>query len=46
MSDRWDDRMSEMRQLRKTTCLADWTWTPSPMTAKSEPKLKPTQNPA
>ena len=40
MSDRWNDRMSEMRQLRKTTCIADWNWTPSPMSLKSEPQLK------
>jgi hypothetical protein len=46
MSDRWNDRMSEMRQLRKTTCLADWNWTPSHMSTKSEPQLKSTQNTA
>jgi hypothetical protein len=46
MSDRWDGRMSEMRALRKTTYLADWIWTPSPMSSKSEPDVKPTQNPA
>jgi len=46
MSDRWGNRMSEMRQLRKTTCLADWTWTPSPVSMKSEPQLKSTENSA
>jgi hypothetical protein len=46
MSDRWNDRISEMRQLRKTTYIADWSWTPSPMSLKSEPQLKSAQNPA
>jgi hypothetical protein len=46
MSDRWDGRMFEMRQLRKTKHLADWAWTPSPMSTKSEPQLQSTQNPA
>lgn len=44
ISDRWDARMSEMRQSRKTTHLADWKWTPLPMTAKSELNLKTAQN--
>ncbi|MEI7702032.1 MAG: hypothetical protein WCK86_19700 [Planctomycetia bacterium] len=46
MSDRWNDRVSEMRQLRKSTYIADWSWTPSPMSLKSEPQLKSAQNSA
>lgn len=46
MCDRWDDRMSEMRQLRKTMHLTDWNWTPLPMSSKSKPQLQFTQSPA
>jgi hypothetical protein len=46
VSDRWNDRMTEMRHLRKTTHLADWNWTPSPMSTKSEPDSQTPQNPA
>jgi hypothetical protein len=46
ISDRWDEQMQSMRQYRKTSHLPDWHWTPLPMTAKSESKLKPTQNTA
>ena len=46
MCDRWDDRMSEMRQLRKIMHLTEWTWTPLAMSSKSETQLQSTQNPA
>lgn len=46
MCDRWDDRMSEMRQLRKTMHLTEWTWTPLAMSSKSETQLQSTQNQA
>jgi hypothetical protein len=46
ISDRWDEQMRSMRQHRKTSHLPDWQWTPLPMTSKSEPKLKSTQNTA
>ena len=46
ISDRWDEQMQSMRQYRKTSHLPDWKWTPLPMTNKSEPKLKSTQNTA
>ena len=36
ISDRWDERLKEMRQLHRTHARTDWTWTPQAMSIKSE----------
>ncbi len=36
ISDRWDERLREMRQLHRTHARTDWNWTPQPMSIKSE----------
>lgn len=36
VSDRWDERLCEMRELRGCSGLQEWTWTPVPMNVKPE----------
>jgi hypothetical protein len=36
ISNRWDQRVQEMRELRRSDGLTDWTWQPKPMSVKSE----------
>jgi hypothetical protein len=36
LSNRWDERLAELRELRRTDGLTDWTWTPQPMSFKTE----------
>jgi hypothetical protein len=36
ISNRWDQRLKEMRGLKRKDGLTDWTWTPQPMSVKSE----------
>ncbi|MCA9020633.1 MAG: hypothetical protein KDA74_10850, partial [Planctomycetaceae bacterium] len=44
ISDRWDERVQQMRSIRKTTHLPTWHWTPRPMSSKSEPEPTVKQN--
>jgi len=37
ISDRWDERIQEMRQLQRTHAGTDWEWKPQSMSCKSEP---------
>jgi len=36
ISNRWDQRVQEMRDLRRSDGLTDWTWCPQPMSVKVE----------
>jgi len=36
ISNRWDDRLTQMRSYKRTTHRTDWSWTPQSMTRKSE----------
>ena len=36
ISDRWDERLCEMREFRRQHGVQDWAWTPEPMNVKSE----------
>lgn len=36
ISNRWDDRMSEVRSMNRRLAEPDWHWTPQPMSSKSE----------
>ena len=36
ISDRWDERVKEMRNLQRTHSRTDWKWTPQSMSIKSE----------
>lgn len=36
ISNRWDERLTEMRQHHGTHARTDWNWTPQPMSIKSE----------
>lgn len=36
ISNRWDQRVQEMRDLRRSDGLTDWTWCPQPMSVKAE----------
>jgi hypothetical protein len=36
ISNRWDQRIQEMRDLRRSNGLTDWTWQPKPMSVKTE----------
>lgn len=36
ISDRWDERLKDMRQLHRTHARTDWNWTPKAMSIKSE----------
>lgn len=36
ISNRWDQRVQEMRDLRRSDGLTDWTWCPKPMSVKAE----------
>jgi len=36
ISNRWDERVRAMRQLRRSTGTTDWTWQPRPMSGKTE----------
>lgn len=36
ISNRWDERLKEMRQLYRTHARTDWNWTPQAMSIKSE----------
>ena len=38
ISNRWDQRVQEMRNLRRPDGLTDWTWRPQPMSVKTEAK--------
>ena len=38
ISNRWDQRVREMRDLRRSDGLTDWTWRPQPMSVKTEAK--------
>ena len=40
ISNRWDQRVQEMRNLRRTNGLTDWTWRPQPMSIKTEAENK------
>jgi hypothetical protein len=44
ISDRWDERIPQMRSCRRKTYLADWHWTPRPMTTKPEPERTANKN--
>lgn len=46
ISDRWDARMSTMRQYRKTEHLKDWKWVPRTMSRESESQPNTAQNSA
>jgi hypothetical protein len=37
ISNRWDQRLNEMRQLTRRDGRHEWTWEPQPMSCKSEP---------
>lgn len=37
ISNRWDQRLQEMRELSRRDGHRDWTWNPQPMSVKSEP---------
>lgn len=37
LTDRWDERMKSLRQLRKKDARTDWQWTPRNMSSKAEP---------
>ena len=37
ISDRWDERLNEMRELHRRHGLTDWKWRPKAMSMKSEP---------
>jgi hypothetical protein len=37
ISNRWDQRLNEMRELTRRDVRHDWTWEPQPMSCKSEP---------
>jgi hypothetical protein len=39
ISNRWDQRLNEMRELTRRDGRHDWTWEPQPMSCKSEPTL-------
>ena len=47
ISDRWDERVRQMRAIRRTTHRADWHWTPRDMgTAPSSPAISAVSRPA
>lgn len=39
ISNRWEERLKEMRELRRRDGRADWHWEPQTMSAKSEPAI-------
>lgn len=41
LSDRWDQRLQEMRELNRHDCPTDWRWNPCPMSSKSESTADP-----
>ena len=46
ISNRWDDRLTQMRSHKRRTHRPDWNWTPQSMTRKSEDPSKSSQTPA
>ncbi len=40
ISRRWDKRVQQMRSWTKKNHLADWKWTPCPMSSKVEPQAE------
>jgi hypothetical protein len=46
ISNRWDDRLTQMRSHKRRTHRPDWNWTPQSMTRKSEDATKSSQTPA
>jgi len=44
ISRRWDERVQQMRSWTRKNPLADWHWTPQPMSCKLEPKNIEVQN--
>ena len=40
ISRRWDERVQQMRSWTKKNHLADWKWTPRPMSSKVEPQAE------
>lgn len=44
ISRRWDERVQQMRSWTKKHQLADWHWTPRPMSSKLEPKTIDVKN--
>lgn len=41
ISDRWDQRLQEMRELNRHDCRTDWKWEPRAMSIKSESTADP-----
>jgi hypothetical protein len=46
ISNRWNDRLTQMRSHKRRTHRPDWNWTPQSMTRKSEDASKSSQTPA
>ena len=44
ISRRWDERVQQMRSWTKKNYLADWHWTPRPMSSKLEPQTTEAKN--
>jgi len=44
ISGRWDERVQQMRSWTKKNHLADWHWTPRPMSSKLEPQTVEAKN--
>lgn len=38
LTNRWDERMAELRKLRRTDARTDWKWEPRDMASKAEPQ--------